>query len=103
VPVRGLAFATKLPPWLARPLLMRGVAGGRGGKMPSLHIDLHSGRPQTEVGWLHGAVARHAVQVGVAAPVNQVLSDTLQALAAGELDKGRFRRRPESLLSLLPA
>ena len=99
VPVRALAFATRLPAWLARPLLLRGVAGGRGGKMPSLHIDLHLGRTQTEVRWLHGAVARHGALAGVPAPVNQVLSDTLQALSARRFNLEEFRRRPEALLA----
>ncbi|MEP7356913.1 MAG: 2-dehydropantoate 2-reductase [Anaerolineales bacterium] len=102
VPVRALAFASRLPAWLARPLLLRGVAGGRGGKMPSLHIDLHAGRPQTEVRWLHGAVAHHGAIAGVPAPVNQMLYDTLEALSAGQLDKETFRSRPQALLARLP-
>jgi 2-dehydropantoate 2-reductase len=103
VTVRALAFATRLPAWLARPLLLRGVAGGRGAKMPSLHIDLHAGRPQTEVRWLHGAVARHAASAGVRAPINQVLSDTLEALSKGALKIEDFRRQPLALLARLAA
>jgi 2-dehydropantoate 2-reductase len=102
-PVRALAFATRLPAWLARPLVLRGVGGSRGGKMPSLHIDLHAGRPQTEVRWLHGAVPRHGAVAGVPAPVNQVLSDTVEALSAGQLKLDDFRRKPEALLARLPA
>jgi len=33
-PVRTLAFATKLPLWLSRPMLARAAGSGRGGKMP---------------------------------------------------------------------
>src|SRR5690349_10351671 len=40
-PVRALAFATKLPLWLSKPLLSRAAGAGRGAKMPSFHIDLH--------------------------------------------------------------
>ncbi|HEX9332177.1 MAG TPA: 2-dehydropantoate 2-reductase N-terminal domain-containing protein, partial [Anaerolineales bacterium] len=43
-PVRALAFATKMPLWLSKPLLGRAAGTGRGSKMPSFHIDLHSGR-----------------------------------------------------------
>jgi 2-dehydropantoate 2-reductase len=103
VPVRALAMTTRMPTWMARPLLLGRVAGGRGAKMPSLHIDLHSGRPQTEVRWLHGAVARHGADAGVPAPVNRVLTDTLEALTRGELKIDDFRRRPEALLARLTA
>src|SRR5215207_8501873 len=34
-PVRALAYATKLPLWLSKPLLSRAAGAGRGGKMPS--------------------------------------------------------------------
>jgi Ketopantoate reductase PanE/ApbA C terminal. len=57
-PVRALAFATRLPLWLSKPLLGRAAGSGRGGKMPSFHIDLHSGRGKSEVDYLHGAVVR---------------------------------------------
>ncbi|MGH2522068.1 MAG: ketopantoate reductase family protein [Anaerolineales bacterium] len=101
-PVRALAFALEhVPPPIARPLLRRGVSAGRGGKMPSFHIDLHSGRGQTEVRWLNGAVARHGAERGVPTPVNQILTETLEALSAGRLNKEDFRRRPEALLRFL--
>jgi 2-dehydropantoate 2-reductase len=102
VPARLFAVAVqRLPPTLARPLLSRGVGSGRGGKMPSLHVDLHGGKGRTEVGWLNGAVARYGAAHGVSTPVNQVLTDTVEALSAGRLDKGHFRHRPEALLRLL--
>ncbi len=103
-PVRALAFAVeRLPRALAQPVLTRAVGGGRGGKMPSFHIDLHSGRGQTEVRWLNGAVARYGAGRGVPAPVNQCLTDTLEALSAGRLDREEFRRQPEKLLRLINA
>ncbi len=102
VPVRLLALAfTRLPRGLARPLLQRAVGGGRGGKMPSLHQDVHAGRGRTEAPWLNGAVARHGAALGVPAPVNQALADAVEALAAGRLDPAQFRGKPESLLSLV--
>ena len=50
-------FVRRLPAaWLARGL--KGfVSGGRGSKMPSLHVALTAGK-RSEVGWLNGAVAR---------------------------------------------
>lgn len=99
-PVRALALGVRLPAWLARPLLRRGVARGRGGKRPSFYIDLHSGQ-QTEVNWLNGAVARHGAEVGVPTPVNQLLTETLEALSAGQLPLNAFQRQPGALLARL--
>jgi 2-dehydropantoate 2-reductase len=99
VPVRPLAWAaTRLPAAVARPLLRRLVGAGRGGKMPSLHVDLHAGRARSEVGWLHGAVARHGAERGVPTPVNRTLAATLAALHAGTLKLDDFRGRPEALV-----
>jgi 2-dehydropantoate 2-reductase len=81
--------------------LQRAVAGGRGGKMPSLHMDLHSGRRRSEVGWLHGAVVRHAGAFRVPAPVNRVLNETLEALHSGALPIEDFRGKPQALLARL--
>lgn len=101
-PVRALALAVEhLPRAVSQPALARAVGGGRGGKMPSFHIDLYSGRGQTEVRWLNGAVVAHGAGLGVAAPVNQVLTETLEGLSAGRLDKEQFRQRPEALLRLI--
>ena len=100
-PVRALAFGLRLPPLVARPLLARAVALGRGRKMPSFHIDLHAGRGQTEVRWLNGAVARHGAEVGVRAPANRILMDTLEALSEGRANKEDFRRKPEALWQLI--
>ena len=57
--------------------MVRAVGGGRGGKMPSFHIDLHTGRGKSEVEWLNGAVARYGIKFGVPAPVNQRLTAIL--------------------------
>ncbi len=97
-PVRALAFAASLPLWLSRPLLARAAGGGRGAKMPSFHIDLHSGRGKTEVEYLHGAVVRAGEQVGVPTPVNRFLTDTLSALARGEIPMQEYAHRPDDLL-----
>lgn len=96
-PVRMLARLTRWP-LLLRPLAARLIGGGRGGKMPSFHIDLHSARGQSEVDWLNGAVARFGARAGVPTPVNKLLNDTLLALTKGELPLETFARRPQELL-----
>lgn len=100
-PVRALAFATRLPLWLSKPLLGRAAGSGRGAKMPSFHIDLHSGRGKSEVDYLHGAVVRAAEKVGVPTPVNKVLTETLLALTAGKVPLEEFAHQPQKLLDLL--
>jgi 2-dehydropantoate 2-reductase len=101
-PVRLLAFAVRsLPPFLSRPFLQRAVGGGRGGKMPSFYIDLHSGRGQSEVDYLNGAVVRGGQRLGIPTPVNCLLNDTLLALTSGKLPPGAFSNQPEKLLKML--
>ena len=79
-PVRALALAARLPAALARPLMARAVGRGRGGKMPSLHIDLYGGKSRSEVDWLNGAVVRAGARLGVPTPTNSFFNETLQAL-----------------------
>lgn len=98
-PARALAFAVKLPFWLSRPLLARAAGAGRGGKMPSFHIDLHSGRGRTEVDYLHGAVVRAGEKAGVPTPVNRFLTDTLLALTKAEIPIEKYTHKPEELLN----
>lgn len=97
-PVRALAFATKLPLWLSKPLLGRAAGAGRGSKMPSFHIDLHSGRGKSEVEYLHGEVVRAGETCNVQTPVNKVLTEILTALTNKEIPINEFARRPEKLL-----
>jgi 2-dehydropantoate 2-reductase len=101
-PVRLLSAGVRyLPPVLSQPLLQRGVMRGRGGKMPSFHIDLHSGRKQSEVDYLNGAVVRAGETSRVATPVNRLLRDTLLALTEGTVDKAAYDHQPEKLLALI--
>lgn len=79
-PARLLALGARLPAALARPLMASAVGGGRGGKMPSFHIDLYAGRRRSEVEYLNGAVWRYGEQNGVPTPVNRRLTETLLAL-----------------------
>lgn len=101
-PVRALAFAAqRLPRFIAQPALTKALGGGRGDKMPSFHIDLHSGRGQTEVRYLNGAVARYGAEHGVPTPVNRVLTETLEDLSTGAQGVETYRHNPEALLALL--
>lgn len=97
-PVRLLALAASLPAFLSRRLMVRAVGGGRGGKMPSFHIDLHAGRGKSEVEWLNGAVARYGEKHGVPVPVNQRMTAILMGLTRGEIPLGEFSGQPQKLL-----
>ena len=96
-PVPLLApLARRLPPqWLARGL-SRLVAGGRGSKMPSLHLAL-AGSKRSEVTWLNGAVARFGHEAGMSTPVNAAFAEVLVALTEGRADRATYRGRPEKL------
>ena len=101
-PVRALALAaTRLPRFIAQPALTKALGGGRGDKIPSFHIDLHAGRGQTEVRFLNGAVVRYGRDAGVPTPVNEVLTDTLEALSSGAQSVETYRHNPDALLALL--
>lgn len=98
-PVKLLAFATKLPLWLSKPFLSKAAGSGRGAKMPSFHIDLYSGRGQSEVEYLHGAVVRAGRELDIPTPVNELLTDTLLALTQREIPLEEFAGQPEKFLS----
>ena len=98
-PVRALAIATKWPVWLSKPLLGRAAGTGRGGKMPSFHIDLHSGRGKSEVEYLHGEVVRAGERCNVPTHVNKALTEILIALTNKEIPLEEFARQPGKLLS----
>ena len=86
------------PSSVLRRVLTRMIAGGRGGKMPSLHIDLAGGKGQSEVEYLNGAVVDWGERKGIATPVNRALTQTLLGLTDGSLDWATFRRQPAALL-----
>ena len=100
MPVRALALALRLPPFLARPVLQKVVGGGRGGKMPSFHIDLHAGRRKSEIEWLQGAVVRYGEKYGIPTPVNRLLTETLLGMVRGEIPIAAFSRQPQKLIDL---
>ncbi len=79
------------PRWLLRPVLRKIVSGARGGKMPSLFLDLDAGKMQNEVVWYNGAVARAGKENGVPTPVNRLLSETVLHLAAHPDERESWR------------
>jgi len=89
------------PPAFSRPLLERSLGKGRGGKMPSFHIDLTSGRGVSEVDYLNGAVSRYGRRLGVPTPVNDCLNQTLLSLTRGEIPRDNFSHQPAKLLALI--
>jgi 2-dehydropantoate 2-reductase len=98
-PAALLALAMRLPRALLYPVLRRAIAGGRGGKDPSLLGDLRRGSARSEGEVLYGAVAQAAASAGVAAPVNAALWRTLQAIAGRVEPWERFRHKPDELLA----
>jgi 2-dehydropantoate 2-reductase len=103
-PVKMLVnLMSSLPLWLGRILIGTTLARGRGAKMPSLHIDLYSGRTRSEVEFLNGAVARIGKKAKIATPVNEVLNDILVNLATGKIDKQTYANKPETLSDLIKA
>ena len=99
-PVRLLAGAMRhMPAALLNPLLRRKIAGGRGGKPPSLQLGLVQGNSRSEGEFLYGAVARAGAAAGVSTPVNRALWETLRAIASGAVAWDAYRGKPERLLN----
>lgn len=103
--VGGYPFASLAPlirsaPKPAIRMAMRKMVGGaRGGKMPSLNLDLHGGKGKSEVDWLNGAVVRAGHAAGVATPVNRVLTDVLLHLVESPEECAGWREDPARLLA----
>ncbi len=90
--------ARLLPASILRTALSSRVVRGRGGKLPSLLMDLRAGRPQTEVMALNGAVALNAVRTGMQAPANAKISSVVSAIASGQISWNDYRGQPKKLL-----
>jgi len=96
-----LALAMRLPPLLGRRLLAERVAGGRGGKRPSLWLDVERGRGLTEVAWLNGAVVRAGEAHGTPATVNALLARLVEEVATDPERRRELAGQPERLLELV--
>jgi 2-dehydropantoate 2-reductase len=98
-PVRLLSWIIRnTPAGISRPLLVQSLGKGRGGKMPSFHIDLYNGRGSSEVDYLNGAVVRFGERFRVAAPINRWLNQTLLAMTSGSLAKAEYARQPKKFI-----
>ena len=102
-PVNWLARLVNwpLPMPLKRSILRPFMVSGRGTKMPSLHIDMASGRTTSEISVLNGAIAAAGQQANVPIPVNQTLTDILSQLISRQLDWAEYQHQPEKLLQAI--
>jgi 2-dehydropantoate 2-reductase len=97
LPVRALAWALRLPAPAARRLLAKPIGAGRGDKMPSLYLDLESGRQENEVAYLHRPVILAGHDHGIPTPINAGLCQRLEAMFSGELSRTAYSGRPTDL------
>ena len=79
------------PRWLLRPVLRKIVSGARGGKMPSLYLDLEAGKTKNEVLWYNGAVARWGQERDIATPVSRLLNEIVLHLTAHPEERENWR------------
>lgn len=101
-PAAALAFAVRhLPAPISQPILQRALGRGRGDKLPSFHLDLHSGRGRSEVNYLNGAVVRAGQAIGIATPINAMLASLLERLTAKPAEISTYRKQPGQLLAEL--
>ena len=97
-PVRALFAATALPTALARAVLSRRIAGARGHKPPSLLLDVRSGKGNTEIDALNGAVSCAGATLGVPAPVNMAFAKIADAVARDAGLRDTYRDNPRALI-----
>ena len=64
------------------------------------HFKRHGGKGRSEVGWLNGAVVRKGREVNIATPVNQALTDVLEALVANPAEIAGWRGNHERLVQV---
>ena len=93
-----LVYAMRTPAWVGRRLVGPRVAGGRGDKRPSLWIDVESGRGETEIDWLNGAVAREGDRLGIPTPVNRLLTRLVGEVARDPERRRELAGHPKRLL-----
>lgn len=92
-----------LPPAMLRAVLGRRVGSARGGKLPSLLVDLRDHRTVTEVDALNGAVAERARRAGISATVNETIARIVAGIASGALHWDRYRAKPQVLAAEMAA
>ena len=100
-PTRALFTAAALPLPLARLILGRSIAGGRGTKPPSLLLDVRAGKPHTEVSVLNGAVAAAAHAHQIPTPVNATYAAILEEISNNPDAWSRYRKQPQALIAAI--
>lgn len=99
-PVALLSWLIRnLPESLNRRVLKYPLGGGRGKKMPSFYLDLHAGRPRSEVDYLNGAVVRFGKDCGIATPVNATLARVLRMLVEDREKIPAFDHNKQALMN----
>jgi len=96
-PVRALQAIASLPSPVARLVLGRRIARGRGSKPPSLLLDLRAAKNVTEVSVLNGAIATIGRTHGVPTPVNATLARVVEDVSAMPALWAKYRERPSVL------
>jgi 2-dehydropantoate 2-reductase len=103
-PVRLLAFGIRFAPrFILQRILQPMVGGGRGDKPPSLLVDMRSGKTQSEIDELNGAIVQAGKAIGVQTPVNAALVGVVHDLLEGKADRSDWRRNVERLVALTAA
>ena len=100
VPIKTLSLVIHvLPDILLQKVLFKPLGGGRGAKMPSLHIDFHQGKTQSEVIFLNGAVSRIGKSVGVPTPVSDAYMEVLSHLVIHPEQMAEYAHNVKALVS----
>jgi len=98
-PVRLLALGIRFAPrFILQRILQPIVGGGRGDKPPSLLVDMRSGRTQSEIDALNGAIVKAGKTIGVPTPVNAALVGIIHDLLDGKADRSEWRRNIDQLV-----
>ena len=103
-PIPALAWVMRvLPSPVLRPIIRHLVATGRSEKKPSLQLDLELQREHSEVSYLNGAVVAYSERLGLHAPTNRTLRDTLLNIASGSIAWSEYRTQPKRLIAAVDA
>jgi 2-dehydropantoate 2-reductase len=103
-PVRLLAFGIRFAPgFVLQRILQPMVGGGRGDKPPSLLVDMRSGKTQSEIDALNGAVVQAGKTTRVKTPVNAALVGIMHDLLEGKADRAAWRHNVDRLAELTAA
>lgn len=100
VPARTFATALRHAPlFILKPGMQYVLDQGRGNKMPSFNLDLMAGKRESEVIFHHAALAEIGRKIGVATPINALLSSILLQLVRGEVPLEAWHNQPDKLIA----